>query len=152
MNNPSEIRKLAHQRLREAQILFENKMCDGAFYLAGYSVEMTLKAKICERIGIPNLYDESNKEVSSIKGVGEIRKFLKTHDLFTLLIFSGLKNKFDEAKAKDIDLAKANSLLFNGWDEKARYKPCGHMKEEDVEKLISLLLNKAGIISWIENN
>lgn len=50
MNNPDEIRKLAHQRLKEAQILFENKMCEGAFYLASYSVEMTLKEKICERI------------------------------------------------------------------------------------------------------
>jgi len=152
MNNPDEIRKLAHQRLKEAQILFENKMCEGAFYLAGYSVEMTLKAKICERIGIPNLYDESDKNVNSIKGVGEIRKFLKTHDLFTLLIFSGLKNQFDEAKAKDINLAKANSLLFNCWDEKARYKPCGHIRESDVEKLISSLLNQDGIITWIEKN
>lgn len=152
MNNPSEIRKLAQQRLNEAKILFDNNMCDGAFYLAGYSVELTLKAKICELIGIPNLYDENDQDNNSIHGVREIRKFLKTHDLFMLLIFSGLKNKFDEAKAKDIDLAKANSLLFNGWDEKARYKPCGHMKEEDVEKLISLLLNKDGIISWIEKN
>jgi len=152
MRNPQEIKDLARQRLREAEILYDNGMCDGAFYLAGYSVELMLKAKICERLGIPNLFDEADAIVNSIKGVGEIRKTLKTHNLFTLLIFSGLKIKFDIDKATNIELAKANSLLFNAWDENVRYKPCGHMLDRDVEKLINLLSGPNGIISWIENN
>ncbi len=56
MINPQEIEKLAWQRLEEAKILYENKMFDGAFYLAGYSVELMLKSKICNRMGIPNLF------------------------------------------------------------------------------------------------
>jgi hypothetical protein len=152
MTNPEEIRKLAAQRLEEAKILYQNGKYDGAFYLAGYSVELTLKAKICDKLGIPNLFDESNVDVNSIKGIGEIRKTLKTHNLFTLLIFSGLKVKFDNDKAKSIDLAKANSLLFNAWDENARYRPCGHMLEKDVEKLITLLSGQNGILTWIEQN
>lgn len=152
MTNPEEIRKLAKQRLQEAKILYENGMCDGAFYLAGYSVELTLKAKICERLGIPNLFDETNADAKSIKGIGEIRKTLKTHNLFILLIFSGLKVKFDDEKATNKDLAKANSLLFNAWDENARYKPCGYMRDKDVEKLISLLSGNNGILTWIEQN
>lgn len=152
MTNPEEIRKLARQRLKEAEILYKNGMCDGAFYLAGYSVELTLKAKICERLGIPNLFDEANADANSIKGISEIRKPLKTHNLFTLLIFSGLKVKFDNDKATNKDLAKANSLLFNAWDENARYKPCGHMLDKDVEKLINLLSGANGILSWIERN
>lgn len=152
MTNPEEIRKLARQRLQEAEILYKNGMCDGAFYLAGYSVELMLKAKICERLGIPNLFDETNADTNSIKGIGEIRKILKTHNLFTLLIFSGLKVKFDNDKAINKDMAKANSLLFNAWDENGRYKPCGHMKDEDVEKLINLLSGTNGMLSWIEQN
>lgn len=152
MTNPQEIRNLAAQRLKEAQILYKNEMYDGAFYLAGYSVELMLKAKICERLGIPNLFDETNKDVNSIKGIGDIRKPLKTHNLFTLLVFSGLKVKFDIDKATNKDLAKANSLLFNAWDENARYKPCGHMQNKDVEKLINLLLGANGILTWIEQN
>jgi len=127
-------------------------MCDGAFYLAGYSVELMLKAKICDRLGIPNLFDETNSNTNSIRGIGDIRKTLKTHNLFTLLIFSGLKVKFDNDKANNKDLAKANSLLFNAWDENARYKPCGHMLDKDVEKLINLLSGANGILSWIEQN
>lgn len=152
MRNPEEIKNLAQQRLIEANILYINGMCDGAFYLAGYSVELMLKAKICERLGIPNLFDESDINVNSIKGIGEIRKTLKTHNLFTLLIFSGLKVKFDVDKATNKDLAKANSLLFNAWDENVRYKPCGHMLDKDVEKLINLLSGANGILTWIEQN
>lgn len=152
MRNPTEIRNLALQRLREAEILYQNHQYDGAFYLAGYSLELTLKAKICDRLGIPNLFDEKDANTNSIKGIGEIRKTLKTHNLFTLLIFSGLKIKFDNEKATNIELAKANSLLFNAWDENARYKPCGHILDKDVEKLIHLLSQPNGILTWIEQN
>jgi hypothetical protein len=152
MTNPLEIRKLAKQRLQEAQVLYKASMCDGAFYLAGYSVELTLKAKICERLGVPNLYDETNIEANSIKGISEIRKTLKTHNLFTLLIFSGLKLRFDNEKAVNKELAVANSLLFNAWDENARYKPCGHVLDKDIEKLINLLQGVNGLITWIDLN
>jgi hypothetical protein len=152
MTNPVEILKLSNQRLAEASVLYSNGMFDGAFYLAGYSVELALKAKICERMGVPNLFDESDASVNSIKGIGEIRKTLKTHNLFTLLIFSGLKLKFDAEKAANKEFAKANSLLFTAWDENARYKPCGHMLPGDVDKMINLLSGPNGILSWIEKN
>lgn len=152
MTTPDEIRKLALMRLDEAKILYQNGKCDGSFYLAGYSVELMLKAKICERLGIPNLYDESDKSTNSISGIGELRKTLKTHNLYLLLVISGLKNKFDQDKAKNINLAKSNSLLFSNWDENARYKPCGHMKDKDVETFIKLLGDPKGILKWIEQN
>jgi hypothetical protein len=152
MTTPDEIKKLAWLRLEEAMILFKNGKCDGSFYLAGYSVELMLKAKICERLGIPNLFDETDPKANQISGIGEIRKTLKTHNLFTLLIFSGLKIKFDADKAKNINLAKSNSLLFSNWNENARYKPCGHMKDKDVNTLLNLLSDKSGILKWIEQN
>jgi hypothetical protein len=152
MKNPEEIKNLAKQRLDEAEILYKSGKYDGAFYLAGYSVELTLKAKICERLGIPNLFDETDVNTNAIKGISEIRKTLKTHNLFTLLIVSGLKVKFDNDKAVNPELAKVNSLLFNAWDEKVRYKPCGHMLDKDVEKLINLLKGTNGILTWIEKN
>lgn len=152
MTSIEEIKSLAIQRVEEAVVLYENGKCDGAFYLAGYSVELMLKFKICERIGIPNLYDESNNNISNVKGLGEIRRFLKTHNLFVLLIMSGLKSKFDREKARDRNLTKANSLLFNNWSENIRYKPCGYMHASDVEDLLNLLKGENGFLSWIENN
>jgi hypothetical protein len=152
MKTPEEIKKLAWQRLDEARILYQNGRCDGSFYLAGYSVELMLKAKICERLGIPNLFDETDSRTNQLSGIGEIRKALKTHNLFILLVFSGLKIKFDTDKAVNKNLAKANSLLFSNWSENARYKPCGHMADKDVETLIDLLSDTNGILRWIEQN
>ncbi len=152
MTSPEEIKKLAWQRLEEATILFQNGKCDGSFYLAGYSVELMFKAKICERLGIPNLFDETDSTTNQINGISEIRKSMKTHNLFLLLIYSGLKVQFDSDKAKNINLAKSNSLLFSNWSENARYKPCGHMKDKDVESLINLLGDANGILKWIEQN
>lgn len=152
MIDPAEIKKLAHQRLREAEILCNNGMYDGAFYLVGYGVELTLKAKICDRLGIPNIFDETHKATNAISGISEIRKTLKTHNLSILLILSGLKNKFESEKAINQKLAEVNSLLFNVWDENSRYKPCGYMIDKDIQKIIDLLSQPNGLLSWIEQN
>jgi len=55
-------------------------------------------------------------------------------------------------KSVNKDFSKLNSLLFNAWDENARYKPCGHMLNKDVENLINLLSGTNGILTWIEQN
>ena len=47
MNSNIEIRQLAEERLKDAQVLLANERHEGAFYLAGYAVELTLKAKVC---------------------------------------------------------------------------------------------------------
>ncbi|MDP3007736.1 MAG: HEPN domain-containing protein [Methylococcales bacterium] len=45
MKTAQEIKDIALERLQEAAILCDNGKYDGAFYLAGYSVELMLKAK-----------------------------------------------------------------------------------------------------------
>lgn len=152
MKNPVEIRKLARQRLHEAEILFSHGKSDGAFYLAGYAAELSLKAKICERLGIPNLLDDSFSDPGVTKGVHEIRRSFRTHNLLTLLILGGLKSRFDMEKASNVALSTASSLLLSAWDEQARYKPCGHFQERDVARIIELLSDKNGLMSWIEQH
>jgi hypothetical protein len=99
MKNPSDIKSLAWQRLDEAKVLYRNKKYDGASYLAGYSVELMLKAKICENWGISNLFDLDDKKVGA--DIAKIREVVKTHKLTILLILSGLKTKFDSDKASN---------------------------------------------------
>ncbi len=152
MKDPTEIRELSYQRLQEAKILYDNDKFDGAFYLAGYSVELSLKAKICEKLGIPNLLDDSSSDSIQIKGINEIRKAIRTHNLFLLLVFSGLKKIFDKDKAWNRSLAKANSLMFNKWDENIRYRCCGSISEEDARETVNLLSEENGLLSWIEAN
>lgn len=68
----------------EAKVLYRNKKFDGAFYLAGYSVELLLKAKIGENWGIPNLFDLDDKKMGA--DINKIREIVKTYKLTILLI------------------------------------------------------------------
>jgi hypothetical protein len=152
MNNPTEIRRLSQERLDEAEILYHNSKVDGAFYLSGYSVELALKAKICELICVPNLFDEQDRSLNSIEGISEIRKALKTHNLKVLLIFSGLKDKFETDKVANQHLYLANSLIFEKWNESLRYKSCG-LQPIEINNVIELLKDpNDGLLKWIENN
>lgn len=153
MRNSNEIKQLAYERLSEAQILCDNGKYDGAFYLAGYSIELMLKAKICQHLDIDDLFDTQ----CQIQGISEVRKAVKTHDIGILLIFSGLISKFDIAKSTDITLAEINSLLFTSsgrclWNEQIRYQPCGSQEPENVQRFISLLQHKEGLLQWIAKN
>ncbi len=151
MENLQEIYDLAKQRLREARILFESGEIDGAFYLSGYSVELMLKWKICKNFEIPNLFSVDTPPL--IEGVKVLKDSTHTHNLYILLLFSGLRARFDSDKGSNITLFKANSLLFSCWDPNVRYKPCGHKATSDVENLLTLLEdNINGLIRWIEVN
>ena len=155
METIQEIKDLANQRLEDAHVLFTNGKFDGAFYLVGYAVELTLKAKICENFCIPNLFNETityNETNTIFKGIHDLRKLVKTHNLILLLVCCCLKDKFEIDKAQNVNLSKANGLLFNCWDEKTRYKPCGHKTSKDVEDLLNLLTAENGLLKWIQNN
>jgi len=150
MTDPKIIREIAEERLAEAIILRDKGKYNGAFYLAGYAVELALKAKICDNFGFPNLFDEDDQ--SAITGIGELRKAVKKHDLFVLLMFSGLKIKFDDAMANDKGFLRINSLLFKNWNESYRYKPCGFCKDYDVIEMIDLMTNANNIMQWINRS
>jgi HEPN domain len=156
MESPEKIKELAVERLDEARILYENGKYDGSFYLAGYSVELMLKAKICERMGIPNLFDEVNSnqnlDASERRGLDEIKKVVKTHNLFTLLIFSGLKVKIDEEKALNEIFSSGCALLFSKWNEKIRYKVIGHITSQEARIMIQFLTMENNLLTWIEQN
>lgn len=153
MRNSDTIKALAYERLAEAEILCGNGKYDGAFYLAGYSIELMLKAKICERFGVDNLFDETCKTY----GVSEVRKAVKTHDLAVLLFFSGLYQKFNVAKSENWVLAQTNIRLFdvtghNIWSEQIRYQPVGSQQSASVRQLIGLLNHEEGLLQWIDKS
>ena len=61
MIHRTDLRKLARTRLGDAQKLFESKRYDGAIYLAGYAIELALKARICQTLEWPG-FPESRRE------------------------------------------------------------------------------------------
>lgn len=153
MQNPTHIRQLADQRMQSAAILSQNGQHDDAFYLAGYVVELELKARICELLDCPNLFDEDPANKIKEEGFNEVRRVFKTHNLKLLLRLSGLKTTFDNAKAMNQTLMKANSLLFEQWSEHCRYQPVGHCQPKDMRDILGALNDPSnGLIQWIRNN
>ncbi len=157
MKNPAEIQKLAITRLEEAEILCQAGKYDGAYYLAGYSIELTLKARICEKLEIDNLFDDSDKKDENINTV---RTKFKTHDISQLLIFCGLFKKLQRDKALNKILMQtyadfiAPSNKDNKWSEQVRYHFAigGQLKGVFVQDFIALLKDQQGLLEWIKNN
>lgn len=162
MKTVAQIKELSQARLEEAQILCNAGKYDGAFYLAGYSVELMLKAKICQHLDIDDLFSE-NVEIETIpkKLINEVNKSIKTHDLNILFIYSGLVKKFQLAKANEPKLMQTYGYLMSipmsnnqriQWSEQARYLPIGSQKAVEVKAFIQLLNDENGLLKWIENN
>jgi hypothetical protein len=145
MNTAEDIKKLADTRLEEAQILLDNDKPNGAFYLLGYTIELYLKYKICKLLNIDDLF---NDDCQLKKHFG--RTFY-SHNLNSLLVFSGLKIKFDNAKGQDLILQKTTSLLLDAWTESSRYE-IQPKNKKDIQESINLLKNENGLLSWIQNN
>lgn len=143
MIDSTEIRKIADLRLAEAEALYKIGFYEAALYLAGYAVELLLKARICDNLDIQNLFDESFKEK-------EIAKPFKTHNLDQLLWLSGLKGKFELDKTADPLLFKRWSYITTEWNEKLRYGVVGSVssvKTRDMLKAINHPTN--GFKQWI---
>lgn len=105
-----ELKKLAKARLKDSEILFRNRRYDSAIYLCGYAVELALKARICRTLkwmGFPS----SNSEFRDYKS-------LKTHNLDTLLAFSGVEDKI-----KNRFLSEWS--VVTQWKPEDRYRPLG---------------------------
>ncbi len=153
MESPEDIKTLAYQRLAEAKSLLSANYPDGSFYLTGYAVELMLKWKICKLFGIDNLFSNDQSSVSDIgNGVSDLRKLIRTHDLLALLLYSGLKSKFDTQKIDKPMLMQVNSLLMTCWKETVRYQPCGSVETSVMVRLLTLLEQENGFLKWIEEN
>jgi|GEM_PF-4930966 len=117
MNSPAEIRQLADQRLLEAKLLLANGgiiFFEGVYYLAGYCVELYLKAKICESLDLDDLFSDTS---TAKKTAGTF----KSHRLEELMLVSGLSKKFEIAKAPNLPLANPGRTLPNGMKANGTY-------------------------------
>ncbi|WP_210516311.1 hypothetical protein [Hymenobacter terricola] len=152
MKTPEDIRLLAQLRLDEAQVLVTNGRIDGAFYLAGYGVELALKAKIAERLGLPWLFDEKGTDKNDeFLGLRDLRNLVKTHKLILLLAVSGLKPAYDQRKQNEIGFLKYKQLL-ESWNEGLRYQLPEPVNVVDVQSFLNFLTGPNGFLQWIETN
>jgi HEPN domain-containing protein len=123
----SELRAMAISRLKDAEILVKNKRYDGAYYLAGYVVEYSLKAVIAKLIpqkvyGFPSTREDFN-----------ILSNLKEHN-FEKLLEIIKPYKTDQASFKDKFKKEWGVILL--WTPEIRYNIVNKITLQETELII----------------
>jgi HEPN domain-containing protein len=117
-----DLRKIAKARLKDAGVLLAARRYDGAIYLCGYAVELTLKAQICNILKWQS-YPSTPNEFRDYQS-------FRTHDLDVLLHLSGREQYI-----------KLNWFVewstVAQWNPSARYKPIGTAGSSDAKQMIS---------------
>jgi hypothetical protein len=126
MISRAELLDLARARIRDAEALRRAGRYDGAVYLAGYAVELCLKARICRTLrwqGFPETTGEFHGFTS-----------LKTHNLDVLLRLSGVEAKVKATSLGDWSLAAQ-------WSPEIRYRPAGSATATDADDMLLVAKN-----------
>lgn len=78
----AEIRSISDENLHHAKLLTDNGAYSSAYYLAGYCIEIQLKARICHVLDYSNFFDSKIKD----KGLKDV---YYSHGLDCLILMSG---------------------------------------------------------------
>lgn len=153
MRTPQNIITLAEEKLETAEFLINGNYFDDAYYIAGYALELYLKARICKTLDIFDLFDfDKNKNRSlplpqgAKTSVGDnLYKPFKVHDYNQLFILSGLFTEFENKLKTDIGL-KSDWFIVSLWNEDLRYSIEKKSKKESEDFLNSI----KKIILWLK--
>ncbi len=118
---------MAISRLKDAEILVKNKRYDGAYYLAGYVVEYSLKAVIAKLIplkvfGFPSVKEDFN-----------ILSNLREHN-FEKLLEIIMPIKTDQTNFKD-KFKKEWGVILE-WSPEIRYSKVNKITLQETELII----------------
>jgi len=102
MMSKSDLEKLALLRLEDAIFLLEANRCSSAYYLAGYSLELALKACIAKLVQANTIPDKA------------FMNAIYVHKLDDLLGLSGLHPAFNADTKADPQLA-AHWAIATKW-------------------------------------
>jgi HEPN domain-containing protein len=131
--NRSDLQRLARIRAREAKGLLNLKEPNGAYYLAGYSVECALKACLAKQTRRYDFPDRRNVLQSH------------THNLHDLLHHAGLEAAMLMDSAGVIALAD-NWIKVKEWSELSRYQ---EKTQSEAEQLVRAVLGRNGVLPWL---
>ena len=129
------LKDLARLRLREAEALYAAGLHDGAAYVAGYAVEMALKARICKLL-----------DVVDYPSTGPLKHVYAVHDLDQLVLLAGLESRLGLAAPPLF----ANWSTAQPWRPDWRYTAAGtHSAKAALEILDAIRHPQDRILRWI---
>lgn len=123
----TDLHDTAREYLRAAKLLRTRSSPDAAIYLCGYAVEIALKARICRTLHWRTGFPETASEF-------RLKGNLKTHDLETLLDYTGLQHRVRSASSTGF---LADWSVVNKWNPEQRYNPRGTRTQSDADSMIT---------------
>jgi len=132
------LQNLSAVRLREAEVLFDAGLYDGAFYLCGYVVELALKACVCKHLGVSE-YPENEPN---------LKPFFRTHDFRSLELIAGLRSNIAAKRAASFQF-DANWALATSWRSEDRYLLNSKSESEAHDMLEALRNVQEGVLTWL---
>lgn len=105
----ADLRKLAEAKIRDALLLFENSGFSNAYYLAGYSLEIAMKACIAKQFSANTMPDK------------QMVIDTYSHDLNRLIGVAGLRIEFLEKREADTLFAQYWAIASK-WSPESRYR------------------------------
>lgn len=109
MLSRNDLQKLAQLRLEDSIVLYQAGKASSAYYLAGYSIELALKACISKLFQSDVIPDKAFVQA------------IYTHSLESLLNVAGLLPQFKEDSKNDSQFA-AYWGIVSKWSETSRYQ------------------------------
>jgi HEPN domain-containing protein len=132
----ADFQDLAEERLAEAKVLLDQGKWDGAYYLAGYAVELALKACIIKTLMATDAFPDK-----------EFSKNCYTHAVEKLVGLAKLDGARKVATDADPDLL-TNWVVTRDWSEEKRYH---RVAKDEAEALYAAIADAAhGVFPWIK--
>jgi hypothetical protein len=133
----SDLQRLAQLRLDDSILLHKNNRSSSAYYLAGYSVELALKACIATLIQPNTIPDKA------------FINAIYTHKLDNLISTAGLRPKFDADIKSDAQFA-AYWAIANNWSEESRYEFWDSVSATTLLQAVSD--QQYGVFRWVKQH
>lgn len=126
----------ADAKLDEAEVLLSAGRWSGGLYLAGYAVELAIKACIIKKLMATDAFPDK-----------EFSRKCYTHELSELFKQAGLGTAFDAAMSADPILTD-NWKTVSSWSEAYRYR---RADEVEARALYAAISDPAhGVLTWVK--
>lgn len=133
----TDLQANAQRKFDDAVILFRNGSPSNAYYLAGYAIELGLKACVAAQLAPQTIPDKA------------IIKRILDHNFNVLIGLSGLADELKRTQTADLDFA-ANWAVVSEWSPDARYEAIDAMS---TQTLIDAIGNEnSGVLKWIRTH
>lgn len=129
-----DLQQLSHAKLEDALILAKAGRHSNAYYLAGYAVELALKACISRQFLAETIPDP------------DLARRVFDHDLGKLVTLAGLSSALKEKVATDRNFA-ANWSTVTEWKVESRYEV---MDDHSCAVLLDAIQDRrSGVLTWL---